>query len=421
MEVHPINEFASPFEVFKCIERDFKVAGLLESIGGPQYKARYSVIAWSTNGYLKIHDDPVNILNSYLKDLKLVDIPGLFKGGMIGYISYDAVRFWEKIRDLKPAAEDWPYAEFFIPDNIIIYDHNEDKVYVNADLSSVGGCGDMGEFRISFYDESLNKNNYEKIVSESLEYIRSGYIFQVVLSRFYRYLFSGDPLRIYYNLRRINPSPYMFYLKFDEKYLIGSSPELLFRVQDNIVETYPIAGTRPRGSDQEEDLKLELELMNSEKDKAEHLMLVDLARNDLGKVCVPGTVRVPELMYVEKYSHVQHIVSKVIGTLKKKYNALNVLSATFPAGTVSGAPKPMAMNIIETLEEYKRGPYAGAVGFISADGNAEFAIAIRTAFLNKELLRIHAGAGIVYDSNPESEYFETEHKLKALKTAIGVS
>ncbi|MEM4884087.1 MAG: chorismate-binding protein, partial [Saccharolobus sp.] len=167
--------------------------------------------------------------------------------------------------------------------------------------------------------------------------------------------------------------------------------------------------------------KLEIELLNSEKDRAEHLMLVDLARNDLGKVCVPGTVRVPEFMYIEKYSHVQHIVSRVLGTLKKKYTTLDVLKATFPAGTVSGAPKPMAMNLIESFEEYKRGPYAGAVGFISADGNSEFAISIRTAFLNKDLLRIQAGAGIVYDSKPESEYYETEHKLKALKSALGVS
>ncbi|TRM78252.1 anthranilate synthase component I, partial [Sulfolobus sp. A20-N-F8] len=304
--------------------------------------------------------------------------------------------------------------------NIIIYDHNDGKVYVNADISSIGGCEDVENFSLSFYDESLNKDNFMKSVSDTLEYIRAGYAFQVVLSRFYRYLFKGDSLKIYYNLRKINPSPYMFYLKFKDRYLIGSSPELLFRIQDNIVESYPIAGTRPRGNDPEEDLKLELELLNSEKDKAEHLMLVDLARNDLGKVSVPGTVKVPELMFIEKYSHVQHIVSRVIGMLKKRNNVLDVIQATFPAGTVSGAPKPMAMNIIETLEEYKRGPYAGAVGFISSDGNAEFAITIRTAFINKDLLRIHAGAGIVYDSNPESEYYETEHKLMALKIALGV-
>ncbi|AOL17603.1 anthranilate synthase component I [Sulfolobus sp. A20] len=393
---------------------------MLESIVGPQYKSRYSIIAWDTKSHIEIHGDPLEVLQSYIRNMEILEIPGLFKGGMIGYISYDAIRFWEKVKDLKPNAENWPTAEFFIPNNIIIYDHNDGKVYVNADISSIGGCEDVENFSLSFYDESLNKDNFMKSVSDTLEYIRAGYAFQVVLSRFYRYLFKGDSLKIYYNLRKINPSPYMFYLKFKDRYLIGSSPELLFRIQDNIVESYPIAGTRPRGNDPEEDLKLELELLNSEKDKAEHLMLVDLARNDLGKVSVPGTVKVPELMFIEKYSHVQHIVSRVIGMLKKRNNVLDVIQATFPAGTVSGAPKPMAMNIIETLEEYKRGPYAGAVGFISSDGNAEFAITIRTAFINKDLLRIHAGAGIVYDSNPESEYYETEHKLMALKIALGV-
>ncbi len=420
MEVYPISDFASPFDVFKCIEKKYEIASLLESIVGPQYKSRYSIIAWDTKSHIEIHGDPLEVLQSYIRNMEILEIPGLFKGGMIGYISYDAIRFWEKVKDLKPNAENWPTAEFFIPNNIIIYDHNEGKVYVNADISSIGGCEDVENFSLSFYDESLNKDNFMKAVSDTLEYIRAGYAFQVVLSRFYRYLFKGDSLKIYYNLRKINPSPYMFYLKFKDRYLIGSSPELLFRIQDNIVESYPIAGTRPRGNDPEEDLKLELELLNSEKDKAEHLMLVDLARNDLGKVSVPGTVKVPELMFIEKYSHVQHIVSRVIGMLKKRNNVLDVIQATFPAGTVSGAPKPMAMNIIETLEEYKRGPYAGAVGFISSDGNAEFAITIRTAFINKDLLRIHAGAGIVYDSNPESEYYETEHKLMALKVALGV-
>lgn len=421
MEIYLISEFASPIEVFKCIEKEFNIASLLESIEGPQYKARYSIIAWGSKDHIISYEDPVETLSQHLKKMENLQIPGLFKGGMIGYISYDAVRFWENIKDIRPKAEEWPYAEFFIPNNIIVYDHNEGKVYVNADLSGIGNCSSEDDFKVNLYDESLNKEEYMRIVSNSLEYIRSGYVFQVVLSRFYRYTFRGNPLRIYYNLRKINPSPYMFYLKFNERYLIGASPELLFRVQDNIVESYPIAGTRPRGSNQEEDLKLEIELLNSEKDRAEHLMLVDLARNDLGKVCVPGTVRVPEFMYIEKYSHVQHIVSRVLGTLKKKYTTLDVLKATFPAGTVSGAPKPMAMNLIESFEEYKRGPYAGAVGFISADGNSEFAISIRTAFLNKDLLRIQAGAGIVYDSKPESEYYETEHKLKALKSALGVS
>ena len=226
-------------------------------------------------------------------------------------------------------------------------------------------------------------------------------------------------MRFYYNLRKINPSPYMFYLKFKDRELIGSSPELLFSVQNGIVESYPIAGTRPRGNTPEEDFELEQELLSSEKERAEHLMLVDLARNDIGRVCYPGTVKVPDFMYIEKYSYVQHIVSRVVGTLKKGFTPVDVLKSTFPAGTVSGAPKPMAMNIIETLEPFKRGPYAGAVGFISRD-SAEFAISIRSAFVNKDLFRIQAGAGIVYDSIPEMEYYETEHKMKALKVAMGV-
>jgi anthranilate synthase component 1 len=211
----------------------------------------------------------------------------------------------------------------------------------------------------------------------------------------------------------------MFYLKFGDRGLIGSSPELLFRLQNGIIETYPIAGTRPRGRDPDEDFSLEKELLASEKERAEHLMLVDLARNDVGKVSVPGTVKVPELMYVEKYSHVQHMVSKVVGTLGKRSQAQDILKAMFPAGTVSGAPKPIAMDIISALEEYRRGPYAGAVGFFSADGSSEFAISIRTAFFNRDIIRIQAGAGIVYDSNPEMEYNETEYKMMALKKIVG--
>ncbi|MBP1356972.1 MAG: chorismate-binding protein, partial [Sulfolobus sp.] len=275
--------------------------------------------------------------------------------------------------------------------------------------------------KVSFYDESLDKEKFEKGVKEILEYIRAGYAFQVVLSRFYRFIYEGNLASFYFRLREANPSPYTYYLKFFDRKIVGTSPELLFRVQNGTVETYPIAGTRPRGRSDEEDRALEIELLNSIKDRAEHLMLLDLARNDLGKVCEAGTVTVPEMFYIEKYSHVQHIVSKVIGKLHKRRNVYDVIKAVFPAGTVSGAPKPFAMNLIEVLEEYKRGPYAGSVGFINFDGNAEFSIAIRTAFANKDLLRIQAGAGIVYDSDPTLEYMETEDKLMALKVALRVS
>ncbi|AFZ69889.1 anthranilate/para-aminobenzoate synthase component I [Caldisphaera lagunensis DSM 15908] len=326
----------------------------------------------------------------------------------IGYISYDSVKLWEKVKDINEEAEKWPYAEFFIPENqIIINDiNNEFRKEINSENVST-----------KFYDQSLDKELYEQGVRKILDYIHKGYAFQVVLSRFYRYLLHGDPIEIYIKLRKISPSPYNFYIKFHDRILIGSSPELLFKY-DNNVKTYPIAGTRPRGKSEEEDKKLEFELLNSEKDRAEHLMLLDLARNDLGKISIPGSVEVLKSFYIEKYSHVQHIVSEVVGKLDKRKGLKDIIKAMFPAGTVSGAPKVFAMNLIEDLERYKRGPYAGIVGYYNKN-EGEFAITIRTALINKEIMRIQAGAGIVYDSIPENEFFETEYKLMALKEAIG--
>ncbi|BFI74192.1 anthranilate synthase component I [Sulfurisphaera ohwakuensis] len=432
MEIYPITSFAQPYEVFKCILDEADIAALLESGSGPQHKSRYSIIAWGKKGYLNITGvrssgdindsfyDPIEVLEKFLSKAPLLNLPGRFKGGIIGYVSYDAVRYWESIRDLKKEAEEWPNMEFFIPENVIVYDHIEGKVYVEGELPKVTICKDIGNVKFEFEIESLDKTQFEKAVSDILDYIKNGYAFQIVISRFLRYIYRGDLMSFYYNLRKINPSPYMYYLKFYDRHVIGSSPETLFSLQDGIVETYPIAGSRPRGATPEEDLNLEKELLASEKERAEHIMLVDLARNDIGKVCYMGSVKVPEFMYIEKYSHVQHIVSKVVGTLKRNYNAFDVLKAVFPAGTVSGAPKPMAMNVIELLEPFKRGPYAGGVGFFSANGDAEFAITIRSAFVNKDLFRIQAGAGIVYDSIPEMEYYETEHKMRALKVAMGV-
>jgi len=412
-----ISEFPSPISLFSKLEKEERVIALLESVSGPQYKARYSVVAWGGRE-LSMYDDPAKEISNILPSTKLKNIPGLFKGGLIGYVSYDAIKFWEKTRaDNLPESERWPYAEFFEPINVVVYDHETGKVYVEGDLPPAGRM--ENNLKVKYLDESMSQTKYEEGVKSILQQIREGYAFQVVLSRFYRYTFQGSLLNFYVKLREINPSPYMFYIKFGDRGLVGSSPELLFRLQNGIIETYPIAGTRPRGKDPDEDFSLEKELLASEKERAEHLMLVDLARNDIGKVSVPGTVKVPELMYVEKYSHVQHMVSKVVGTLGKRYHAHDILRATFPAGTVSGAPKPMAMDIIASLEEYKRGPYAGAVGFFSVDGSSEFAINIRTAFFNNGLIRIQAGAGIVYDSQPKMEFKETEYKMMALKKIIG--
>lgn len=410
--------------LIECLDEDYEIFGVLENL----YGKNSGVVAWGFKSYLYANDgnflyDLNEILKKKKENGRIINPYGIYDGGVIGYISYDAVRFWEKVKDLKPPAENWPYAEFFIPENILVYEDDKFKVYgdENYAIKCLKKSSSKNGLKVSFYDESLDKEKFEKGVKEILEYIRAGYAFQVVLSRFYRFIYEGNLASFYFRLREANPSPYTYYLKFFDRKIVGTSPELLFRVQNGTVETYPIAGTRPRGRSDEEDRALEIELLNSIKDRAEHLMLLDLARNDLGKVCEAGTVTVPEMFYIEKYSHVQHIVSKVIGKLHKRHNVYDVIKAVFPAGTVSGAPKPFAMNLIEVLEEYKRGPYAGSVGFINFDGNAEFSIAIRTAFANKDLLRIQAGAGIVYDSDPTLEYMETEDKLMALKVALRVS
>jgi anthranilate synthase, component I (EC 4.1.3.27) len=430
VNIRKTSDIPDPFSLFACVENENEVAALLESLEGPQNQTRFSIVAWGakehvqakkgkTSGTISMEfHDPVEIFDRLVKKSEEIELPGKYGGGPIGYVSYDAVRYWEKIKDIKPELEPWPDFEFFVPENMVVYDHYQGRAYVYGDVVEKG-CSVGDAFSLKKEFESMNKEEFEKAVREVLEYIRSGYAFQVVLSRFYYYNFRGSPLTFYARLRKVNPSPYMFYLKFGERRLVGASPETLFSLQDGVIESYPIAGSRPRGRTPEEDFALERELLNSEKERAEHLMLVDLARNDLGKVSYMGSVKVPDLLYVEKYSYVQHLVSRVIGTLKNNATPYDVLKATFPAGTVSGAPKPFAMNLIETLEPYKRGPYAGAVGFFSVNSNAEFAIAIRSAFFYGDKVRIQAGAGLVYDSIPENEYYETEFKMKALRIAGG--
>lgn len=265
---------------------------------------------------------------------------------------------------------------------------------------------------------NTKKENYEKAVEKAKEYINAGDIFQVVLSKRYRFQLEGNLIPFYESLRSINPSPYMYYYKAGDRQIVGSSPEMLVRVDNRIVETFPIAGTRPIAENPSENSKLSRELLADPKERAEHVMLVDLARNDLGKISKYGSVQVPEFMQVHQYSHVQHIVSQVVGELKENLKSYDALKAVFPAGTVSGAPKVRAMEIIDELEPERRGPYAGAVGYFSYNGNADFAITIRTLFANKNEAYIQAGAGIVADSVPEREWFETDHKAKALMQAL---
>ncbi|BBD72704.1 anthranilate synthase component I [Sulfodiicoccus acidiphilus] len=432
MNILLIGEIPQPYELFRCAEANEERAALLESVEGPQTRSRYSIVAWGSRAYLQITGSgevtgdisgSVGSLSTIMTDLvsrsPKLNVPTHFKGGALGYLSYDAVRHWERIRELSRPWENWPDGEFFVPANLAVYDHVNGKVYVEGEVPRCGQIS-IGTVNFSKLDETMSDGEYINAVKKILEYIREGYVFQTVPSKGYRYVWKGDLTSLYYKLRQVNPSPYMFYLKFGKRTLLGSSPETLFRTTEGTVESYPIAGTRPRGNSAVEDLRLEQELLASEKERAEHLMLVDLARNDLGKVSVPGSVTVPELMYVEKYSHVQHIVSKVVGTLKRNLTSMDVMRATFPAGTVTGAPKPMAMNLIEQLETARRGPYAGAVGYVSTEGNSQFAITIRSAFVNGEVFRIQAGGGIVYDSSPEGELQEVKYKLKALTVSMGV-
>ncbi len=265
---------------------------------------------------------------------------------------------------------------------------------------------------------NTKKECFEKAVEKAKEYVTAGDIFQVVLSKRYQLQLKGNLIPFYQSLRTINPSPYMYFYKSGDRQIVGSSPEMLVRVENRIVETFPIAGTRPVTEDLGENKKLACELLADPKERAEHVMLVDLARNDIGKISKYGSVHVPEFMKVHQYSHVQHIVSQVVGELKENLQSYDALRAVFPAGTVSGAPKVRAMEIIDELEPERRGPYAGAVGYFSYNGNADFAITIRTLFADKNQAYIQAGAGIVADSVPETEWFETDHKAKALMQAL---
>lgn len=276
---------------------------------------------------------------------------------------------------------------------------------------------------LSYNEPKVNtkKDQYEKAVELAKAYVTAGDIFQVVLSKRYQFQFEGSLIPFYQSLRTINPSPYMYYLKFGDRQIVGSSPEMLVRVDNRMVETFPIAGTKPVAENQVENDRLAQELLADPKERAEHVMLVDLARNDLGRISKYGRVSVPEFMKVHQYSHVQHIVSQVVGELKDNLQSYDALRAVFPAGTVSGAPKVRAMEIIDELEQCRRGPYAGAVGYFSYNGNADFAITIRTLFTEKNQAYLQAGAGIVADSDPESEWFETDHKSRALIKALKIA
>jgi anthranilate synthase component I len=392
-------------------------------------------------------ENPLIVLRELSKRYNPViagDFPS-FQGGLVGYVNYDLIRKWERLPGIEPLDREAPESIFMACRVIVIFDHFTHMIKVvsfafikdDADLTDIynNACLEVEEtirrlqgpipqearedkLSVSELKSNFKKEDFEDAVRKAKEHIVAGDIIQVVLSQRFSGEMSCEGFSLYRRLRSVNPSPYMFYLDFGKIKLIGASPEILVRLTDGKIELRPIAGTRPRGATPEEDAALEKELMADPKERAEHIMLVDLGRNDAGKVAAPGTVKVPRLMEVERYSHVMHIVTRVEGVLKKDMDCYDLFMSAFPAGTVSGAPKIRAMEIISELEQEQRGPYAGAVGYFGFSGNMDFCITIRTITVVDNKLSIQAGAGIVADSSPEEEYRETLRKAGAMFKAI---
>ena len=440
-------------------------AFLLESVEGGEKWARYSFlgaepkIIYKAKGrraeiiegpsfrVIEGFNNPLEPLRILLKQYRPVQIEGLprFFGGAVGYLGYDLVRFFEKLPEKNPDILGGYDVHMFITDKLIIFDRLKQtiKIVVNTHIDCSDSLREKYDQagreieRIAQrlkspvlipepllqkdpleFQSNFTKPEYEKVVEKTLEYIRAGDIIQAVPSQRFRAPARVDPFQLYRALRHINPSPYLFFLKMGGEVLVGSSPEVLVRVEEGKAETRPIAGTRPRGKTPEQDAALEQELKNDPKEMAEHIMLVDLGRNDLGRVCKTGSVKVSELGIIERYSHVMHLVSSVVGEVKEGLDAFDVLAAAFPAGTLTGAPKIRAMEIIEELEPSRRGVYGGAVGYFSFNGNMDMCITIRTIFIKDGMVNIQAGGGVVADSVPEREYQETVNKAKAMMRAV---
>ncbi|PLY01120.1 MAG: anthranilate synthase component I [Desulfuromonas sp.] len=460
-----LADMETPVSAFRKID-DGKTSFLLESIEGGEKWARYSFLGAgpgkmfrSRDQYFEILDgdtvirsgecaDPFVELKAFMAPYRPVELEALprFFGGAVGYLGYDMVRFVEELPNGNPREIGTWDSCFLLTETLLIFDNMRQtiKVVCNAHVDSGQDPADvyrdaltaidalidklrqplvLPEQRVSDQTELELKPNFERqqfeaAVEACKEYVRAGDIFQVVLSQRFCGELTCDPFDIYRALRTINPSPYMFFLRFGETLVVGASPEVLVRKEGSRVDVRPIAGTRPRGATVEEDLALEKELLADEKELAEHIMLVDLGRNDLGRVCKTGTVEVSELEVIERYSHVMHIVSNVKGELEEDSDAFDVFRATFPAGTLSGAPKIRAMEIIDEFEPCRREIYGGAVGYFSFNGNMDTAIAIRTLVIQDDRIYVQAGAGIVADSVPASEYTETINKAQGVVKAI---
>jgi len=436
-KVIPLELTGTQFEIYNKLSRNYSHSFLFESLTGPEELAETSIMGFDPAIVVKGYSDKVVLFykdgtqKTITTDDPLLSIKQLLEttsdqsyrylGGAVGIINYDAVTLWEKVPQSHPV--DAPLMEFGIYEDGILYDTKQKKsFYFYYDENRIDHIklseNKFENFHVSEISVDMNEVKFTKIVNDAKKYILDGDIFQVVLSRRFNFDASGDYLKVYKILRSMNPSPYLYHMKMGEKTIIGASPEMLIRVTGNIVETFPIAGTRKITNDETKNDELKKEMLNDEKELAEHTMLVDLGRNDIGKVCKYGSVHVVDLMQVKQFSHVQHMVTHVVGTLDEKYNMYDAFKAVFPAGTVSGAPKVRAMEIIDEQELHSRGPYAGAVGYFSFNGCCDFAIAIRSIFFDGKKGFVQAGAGIVSDSIPKNELKETEHKAGAMLLAL---
>ena len=458
-------DLGTPVSAFMKIDKcDYSF--LLESVEGGEKIARYSFLGSGPSLVFKskgrnieiteegktkrfaASGDPLEEMKKVLGRYKFVHTAGLprFCGGLVGFMGYDMVRFFEELPSKNPDDLKVPDSVFLLTDTILIFDHVKHKIKVVSNAHVEGDPSKAYDKAVKKIDNlvrlldaplsvktkrpakpkdfqlevrsNFSKTEFVSIVKKAKSYIRIGDIIQVVPSQRFSTKITSSGIDLYRALRMINPSPYMYYLKLMDLSLVGASPELMVRSEDGIVELRPIAGTRPRGRDEEEEKRLEKNLLSSIKERAEHIMLVDLGRNDIGRVCRYGTVKVSELMVIEKYSHVMHIVSECTGKLKANKDMFDVIRATFPAGTVSGAPKVRAMEIIEELENTRRGPYAGLVGYFSFSGNTDTCINIRTIVVKGNNAYVQAGGGVVADSDPEKEYQETVNKARATMKAI---
>ena len=465
MEVYADME--TPISIFKRFEQS-KYCFLLESVEGGEKWGRYSIIG--RNPFLvvksfknktiiekekgevsEVEGNPVDVIRSLMEKFKGANLPSMprFAGGAVGFFGYDMIRYYENLPNVPEDDLNLPESHFLFADELLVFDHLKQKIHIIVNLHVNGNIERAynsvidriksiyneildtrwkinDNFKPDFskkntelkYISNISKEQYCENVLKAKQYIKDGDIFQVVLSQRLCVETDQNPFNVYRVLRLINPSPYMYYLKFSDYNIVGSSPEMLARVENGIVETCPIAGTRKRGRTKEEDENLEKELLADTKELAEHTMLVDLGRNDIGRVARYGTVKVKDLMHIERYSHVMHIVTNIQGEIREDKTAFDALMSIMPAGTLSGAPKVRAMEIIDELENVKRGPYGGAIGYLSFNGNLDSCITIRTMIFKDNKAYVQSGAGIVADSVPEKEYEECLNKAKALLKAL---